>query len=285
MAVGLAWLVRHRRCFGVIHCQQMLGSAMLGLLAKLLLRKPVLVRVTTTGELGEVLEVRKLPFTRVRLWLLRNVDRWVALTPPMKEEICSLGVAPERVTIIPNAAAVPVDAAHVPGVRERHRRALGLTYPQITVYTGRLSREKGLDTLLHAWELVRKRCPHAHLLLLGEGGAFRNVETELRALCRRLGLDSVVHFLGHVSNVNDFLMACDVFVLPTRVEGMSNSLVEAMAAGAVVVTTDIPANRVLIDHGGNGLLVQPDDPAGLASALCEVLGFPRRVPPAGRVGA
>lgn len=271
LADGFAWLLRNRDRFDVLHCQQMFGPAMLGLFAKQLLGKPVVVRVTSTGDLGEVRHIRRMPFARFRLRQLRAVDCWVALTSAMRDEILTLGVLPERVRIIPNSTAIPTDAGFAPGIHERYRTALGIDYPKMAVFAGRLSEEKGLDVLLRAWARLCPTHSEAHLVILGSGGRFRNVEEDLRQLCQSLQLEERVHFLGHVSNVMDYLLAADLFVLPTRAEGMSNSLVEAMAAGVPIVTTDIPANLDLVEHERNALLTEPGDDQGLAAAILRIL--------------
>lgn len=270
---SVVWLVRNRAKYDVVHCQQMFGATMAGLFAKAVTRKPVVVRVTTTGpELGEVASIRRLPFTRFRMRQFRQVDAWVALTTEMKQELCRAGLSPDRITIIPNASELPQQPAYDPAVRAESRARLGLTYPRIGVFSGRLCQEKGIDTLLKAWSLLLRDFPDAHLLLLGSGGQFRSVEEELRTLCTELGLESNVHFRGHVDNVRDYLLAADVFVLPTRTEGLSNSLVEALGAGVAVVTTDIPANLDIVTDGENALLVRPDDPGQLAGAISRIFG-------------
>ncbi|MDP9348612.1 MAG: glycosyltransferase family 4 protein [Gemmatimonadota bacterium] len=271
---GLLWLFRHRHQYDVIHCQQPFGPAILGLLAKRLLGKPVLVGVHLSGPRGEVQELKRLPFTRLRVSLLGQVDRWAALTGVMKDEIQSLGVPAEKIAIVPNAAVPPERSAYQDGTRERMRSALGLTQRKIAVYSGRLSREKGLDTLLHAWKLVQEDHPDAHLLLLGAGGLHQSVEGEIRELHAALALEKVVHFCGHVPNVTDYLLASDVFVLATRAEGLSSALIEAMAAGTAIVTTDIPENRAVVDHEVTALLVRPDDPQGLARTIGRLFADP-----------
>jgi glycosyltransferase involved in cell wall biosynthesis len=274
---ALCWLVRHRKQYEVIHCQQMFGAATVGLFAKKLLGKPVTVGLHMSGsELGEVAHIHRMPLAKFRLRQLREVDRWVALSREMEGEVQTLGVLPEQVVVIPNGVVLPVETAFAPGVRERYRAALNLEkYKQVAVFTGRLSWEKGLDTLLEAWKMLQDRHPEAHLLLLGEGVPFRNVEPELRALREQLGLENVVHFLGHVSNVGEYLLASDIFILPTRSEGLSVALVEAMAAGTTIVTTDIPANRDIIETEVTGLLFPPNDARELAAALARVLDEPQ----------
>lgn len=268
---ALLWLVRNRDKYDVIHCQQMYGPTMVGLLAKKLLGKPVTVGLHMSGgELGEVAILKRMPLANLRLRQLRDVDRFIALSTEMETEIRTLGVAPEKIEIIPNGAVLPQERAFDSAARTRHRAALGLTHNQIAVFSGRLSWEKGLDTLLHAWKKLNATHPHAHLLILGEGVPHRNVEPELRALHSRLGLEATVHFLGHVSNVGDYLLASDLYVLPTRSEGLSCALIEAMAAGTAIVTTNIPANLDLIEDGETGLLVNTDDADGLAAAISRI---------------
>ncbi|HEX8173181.1 MAG TPA: glycosyltransferase family 4 protein [Thermoanaerobaculia bacterium] len=278
----LWWLLRLRRQYDVIHCQQMFGSATAGLLAKFLLRKPVVVRVTSTGVEGEVADLRRMRGTRFRTALLRRVDRWIALTPLMRSEILSLGIAPERVVLVPNSAAIPEAGAFDAGVRARHRAILGLGDVPHAVYSSRLSAEKGLDTLLDAWSRVVAAIPDARLLILGAGGAYRNVEEEIRAQRTRLRLEQSVELRGHVDNVRDYLLACDVFVLPTRTEGMSNALIEAMASGIAVVTTRIPPHEGVVEDGENALLVSPGDVDALAAAILRLFREPRFAEQLGR---
>jgi glycosyltransferase involved in cell wall biosynthesis len=125
--------------------------------------------------------------------------------------------------------------------------------------------------LLRAWKLVTPRFPDAHLALLGGGGAFRNVEKPLRELRDQLGLTASTHLLGHVDNVVEYLLAADLFVLPTSTEGMSNALLEAMAAGSAIVTTDIEPNRELLQPGVHARLVPPRVAAAVAAASGAVL--------------
>jgi glycosyltransferase involved in cell wall biosynthesis len=120
---------------------------------------------------------------------------------------------------------------------------------------------------LHAWKQTTQKHPNAHLLILGEGGAFRNVEDEVRQLAIDLHLSDTVHFLGRINDVNPYLLAGDIFVLPSSSEGMSNALLEAMAAGLGIVASNIPGNAQLIADGINGLLVPPGDVSSLSLAL------------------
>jgi glycosyltransferase involved in cell wall biosynthesis len=238
--------------------------------ASYFVRKPIVTRLTTTGELGEVRHIRKMAFAAIRLRLIRRVTRWIVLTSAMKAELETLGITPEIVDVIPNSTEIPVRSAYDPNTRREMRETLELTGEKIAVYVGRLSEEKGLDILVDAWRSVRDHYPSASLLLIGGGGTYRNVETQLREQVAAAGLGDSIRFLGHVSNANEYVLASDAFILPSRTEGMSNALVEAFAAGASIVATDIPANRELCNDRLDSLLVPVGDADALAEAISKV---------------
>lgn len=270
----LIWLIRNRGRYDVIHCQQMFGPTMAAAVASFILNKPIVTRVTAIGDLGEVKQVRELPFAAVRMKLIRRVKRWVALTGEMKQELVSLGIPPDRVQIIHNSTDIPAAIAYNEATKARFRSELKLGTGKIGVFVGRLSEEKNLDLLIRSWTEVRRAIPDARLLILGGGGAYRNVETRLRALAAELKLDGPVALLGHVDRPKAYVLASDVFILPSRTEGMSNALVEALACGAAIVATDIPGNAEICKDGENALLVRPGDAGALAAAIIDVLGSP-----------
>jgi len=279
---GLLWLIRHRKQYDVIHCQQIFAPAMLGLLARKILRKPVLIGVHRSGDLGEVADLRKAPFRSLRLRQVRNADCWTVLSEEMREELESVGIAPEKIKFVPNSVVIPSEVAYAPGVKNVYRAKLDLPYEKIVVFSGRLSAEKNLDVLVKSWAKVYQQNPQAHLLILGKGGGFPDVESEVKALCSELGLDKTIHFLGFKSNPIEYLLAADVFVLPTSTEGMSVALIEAMAAGSAIITTDISANQYLCQNEANSLLVAPGDVDRLAESLTRILNEPNLLEQLGR---
>jgi glycosyltransferase involved in cell wall biosynthesis len=141
----------------------------------------------------------------------------------------------------------------------------------VAVYTGRLHESKGLRDLVRAWPIVMLRWPQARLWLIGDGPD----REELFELILDLGLRDAVFMPGAFDDVQDVLAAADVFVLPSYEEGMSLSLLEAMARGVPVVASDIPGNRLLVDHQDHGLLAPLRDPVRLAQTIHEVFAAPR----------
>lgn len=133
-------------------------------------------------------------------------------------------------------------------------------------WAGRMTADKGLDDLLAALAAVRAGGSLATLDLIGDGPSRRQLEE--RAV--RLGLDGAVRWHGYVGRRDtylDLLRGADVFVLPSRAEGVPKTIVEAMAAGLPVVATSVGAVPALLDHGRLGRLVQPNDPHALAGAI------------------
>jgi glycosyltransferase involved in cell wall biosynthesis len=212
-----------------------------------------------------------MPLSTLRLRLIKRVSAWAALTSEMKKELVGLGIESNRISVINNSTDIPSDRAYEPRTKTRLRRELGLGTEKIGIFVGRLSDEKNLDVLIRSWNEVCAKFDGARLLILGAGGAYRNVEARLRELVNELGLADAVQFLGHVDRAKDYVLASDVFILPSQTEGMSNALVEALACGAAIVATDIPGNTELCLDRENALLVPVGDVVATAAAIEEIL--------------
>lgn len=134
--------------------------------------------------------------------------------------------------------------------------------PPVVLAVGRLTHQKGFDTLLVAFRLLRRRRP-CRLVILGEGPE----RTALERLAAALGIPADVRLPGFAQNPYSWMARADAFVLSSRWEGFANALVEALAVGAQVVATDCPSGPSEIlgpDHPG---LVPVDDPPALADAI------------------
>jgi glycosyltransferase involved in cell wall biosynthesis len=163
-----------------------------------------------------------------------------------------------HVAEIPNGVPVPVEAWSC---------RLGWTASPRAVFVGRLAPEKGLDTLLDAWPLVRAEFPDANLLVIGDGLERSALERQAREHGLPLGPREAVHFAGSAAVGADLLRQGDLFVLPSREEGMSIALLEAMALGIPVVASSIPGNCRLVSDGEHGRLTPVDDSNQLAQVI------------------
>jgi glycosyltransferase involved in cell wall biosynthesis len=132
----------------------------------------------------------------------------------------------------------------------------------------RLEPQKGLDVAVRALPDIRARHPKAELIVLGEGPQ----RAELEQLAN--DLDVPVHLLGRVPDVTAWLRRADILVHPARWEGFGLALLEAMLASKPVVATNVSSIPEIVAEGETGLLVAPDDPAALATAVIRVLDDP-----------
>ena len=154
------------------------------------------------------------------------------------------------------------------------RARLGLPGGEpIVTYVGRLSRRKGVDTLVEAMGILGRRPTGAPLLAMVGEGALRE---ELVARARVLGVEDRIRFVGKAPHdeVPWWMAAGDVFVLASLSEGLPTVVCEAMAAGRPVVATAVDGTPEIVDHGHTGLLVPPGDPPALAEALGRLVDTP-----------
>ncbi|HET6521305.1 MAG TPA: glycosyltransferase family 4 protein [Geminicoccaceae bacterium] len=187
-------------------------------------------------------------------------------------------VPPARSRLVPGSG-IDVDGflARLPGPArtERLRRELGLGGRRVVTTVSRLTRQKGIPTLLAAAGRLAPRHPDAVFLLVGPRDGEGPFAVPRAALDRHR---PYVRALGVRDDVPALLALTDVFVLPTEYrEGVPRALLEAGAAGCPVVATRMPGCTDVVRHGWNGLLVEPGDAAGLADAIgCLLLARPER---------
>jgi len=147
-------------------------------------------------------------------------------------------------------------------------------------FVGRLSEEKGLQTLLEAVAAIRSKVPRARLLIAGTGP----IEHRLRKFVQDTNLGDSVSFMGFCSNVFEMMGDLDVFVLPSRTEGCPIVVLEAMAMGVPVVATNVGGTPELVENNVTGLLVQSNAPDELARSIVELLTDRERAEKMGREG-
>lgn len=260
-------LLRQRHRYQIVHVHHLYLDAFAAGLVGRALRTPVLAKVACGGDVGDLARLKRTLLHPLFFAAARRLDRVVAISGQIYGELLDHGFAPERIARIPNA--VDTDRHQPPADRAAAKRALGLAGRLVT-FAGRLDPQKGLTTLLEAWERVAVEDRKATLLLLGKGPQ----EAGLRALAERLRITARVRFAGEQGDIRPYLEASDIFVLPSVAEGMSNGLLEAMATGLPCVATGVGGSADLLTEGVNGLLVPPRAPSSLAAALLRLLRDP-----------
>lgn len=214
----------------------------------------VVLTVLCAGQDGEVHRLlRRGGARQVLRWGLARVDRFQSAAPPIRDELLEIGTASERCVDLPFGIEIPVAPSS------------GDEEPAVVLFGGRLVDQKCPDVLLEAWAQARSSRSGARLDVAGVGPLL----ADLQQASARLGIEPSVRFVGTPPDWSARLARCAVFVLPSRAEGMSNALLEAMAAARPIVTTDIPENRHVL--GDAAIFVPVGDVTALARALDAVL--------------
>lgn len=204
-------------------------------------------------------------------WSSRWADVLVALSEQVKRDLVRVeGLDPAKFRIIPNA--IKWEGPSGPGQRERKLRQLGL--PEETFLVGIIARLydpiKGHRVLFEAIRRLAVRYPRIHCVVIGEGKGRPGLEAHVRSL----GLSGRVTFTGVQYDVENWLSALDLFVLPSFLEGFPMAIVEAMAAGKAIIATPVNGVPDLITNGQEGLLVTPGQAGELAEAIERLLNDP-----------
>jgi sugar transferase (PEP-CTERM/EpsH1 system associated) len=203
------------------------------------------------------------------------VDRYVTVSQHLERYLVErIGIAPRRITQIYNGVDTDRFAPAPRSGRERLRPDFRDERLVILGIVGRLQPVKDYPTVLHAMRILRERRPdlrdRLRLAAFGDGPRL----AELTSLASALGLEDRVWFAGSVEDVPDALRSIDFFALSSLNEGISNTILEAMASGLPVVATSVGGNVELVESGVTGSLFEPGDMETLAGRLADYVGSP-----------
>ena len=210
----------------------------------------------------------------LRNLLLRDADAFVAMSRLIRDEMQAASVPAERIRLLPHGVDTLRFRPASPDERATLRARLGLPQGLLAVYSGRLLRGKGLETLVEALatpSVPRDRDVRVVLLGSGEGQAL-DATGDLKRRVAQRGLEARVVFAGPSDRVEDYLRACDLFVFPSLFEALGIALVEAAACGLPAIASRTGGIVDVVDDAHSGLLVPPGDPGALAGALTALAG-------------
>lgn len=215
--------------------------------------------------------------------LLRRADALVAVANAHRDYLVRVeGLPFEKFRVIHNGVDTSVYHPGTDGERAKLRRALGLEDGHRVVMTvASLKPLKRIDLLLRSAAPVFAGHPDARLVVVGDGPD----RAALESLARSLGIAERVVLTGIRDDVDSLLRAADLFVLSSRTEAFPNVVLEAMATGLPVVTTDVGSVREMVEDGASALVVPPDDEAALSDAIGRLMddaGLRRRFGVRGR---
>lgn len=258
------WLLRTRRQLGVVQAFMDPDYALAAFAAGLGPR--TIMRWATRGDPDRFLRIQ--PLSRIRVRTLRHC-RNVALTPAMADELRQCGIEPDAIIPVPTDSARFRPASSTERAQARTR--IGITADVTIVFTGHLEPRKGIDQLLQAFATLVTGGSSVHLLVVGGShGHAADLGPALQDFVRKRSLEHCVTFTGVVEDVVPYLQASDIFCLPSQREGMSNSIVEAMACGLACVAPVSAGGDELLS-GGAGVIPATNSADDLAAALAPLV--------------
>jgi len=260
-AGGLAALARLRP--DVIHAYDLLSPATIALAGGAVTGAPVVAKVLSAGHGGDVDRLLHKPLGARRLAMqARRFAAFACLSDDVERELAAHGVPHERLRRIPNGVdADEFRPARGPDERSALRRELGLAEEGLlSLYCGRFADVKRVDVLLEAF-----RSAPGRLLLVGDG----HEEGRLRALAAAPELGGRVQVRGTVDDPAPLFRAADLYLSASGTEGMSGSVLEAMASGLPVVAAEASGMEELL-AAGCGVLLAQATPAAVAAAVGEL---------------
>jgi len=251
------------RDFDAVYCRG-IGDGVLSLaiLKTLgLCRWPIIAVPINARGAGDVAFLQSIPGWRIWARLIdRQINTVILINDNIAADLDSAGIVRAQRHHIPNGITV------LPAIQRDV-----VTQVRRLVWAGRLDHQKGLDLLLHALAYCRRAGAGFKLLLVGEGP----LGQELRAQADELGLTDIVEFAGAVpaDSIRGRLASADVFVLPSRYEGMSNAALEAMEAGLPVLSTQCGGIDLVIADVA-GWVCHPDNQDALLKSLIQMFNAP-----------
>ena len=215
------------------------------------------------------------PVLRLRLaHALARAARVFSVSDSLRQVALKVGVQPERARVVGNG--VDITRFYVLD-KATQRRELGLPPDApVLVTVGGLVERKGFHRVMAAMQVLRQNFPQLQYLVVGGPSPEGDWTARLKTLAGELQLQDCVHFTGPVApdDLRRYLSAADVFALSTRNEGWANVLLEAMACGLPVVTTDVGGNAEVVCRPELGTVVPFDDAPALQQALAQALQHP-----------
>jgi glycosyltransferase involved in cell wall biosynthesis len=261
--LGLAFLLLTKgRKFDVWHIHQY------GILAALVaafgkaLHRPVVLKLTSSSYMGIETAIANNRISKVIKRLHLQCNAVVALTRETAKEAKLFGFPQERIHVLGNG----VDLHDFrPRSIINQKKKLGLDKRLcFMISVGRLSEEKNIEMLLDAWAMsIPKINLEWMLLIVG----FGPLDKYLENYANQLGIINRVMFVGKQTNVNEWLGAADVFIQSSNREGLSNTMLEAMATGLPVIATQVSGTIELVKETGAGIIVPIGDVKSMADAI------------------
>lgn len=242
-------------------------SNLYGRLAAFLAGVPVII-----ASVHDNYRTDKRPKRRIMNRILSKItDKIVAVSEDVKEDIIRYdSIDPSKIEVIPNG--IDVERFNPEKNTTDIRKEFSLEEDDIVIgFIGRIVPAKGLEYLLNALPYLKEEFKSIKLLIVGEGSLME----ELKERAKKNNIFDNILFIGRRRDIPEILASINIFVMPSIAEGLPNALLEAMAMGKPIVTTEVGGIPEIVKNGFNGLLVPPRDTLSLSKAIKELISNDR----------
>lgn len=253
---------------GILQLRQLLLAAPADILHAHDGRGQTLSWLASLGMRGRRVASRRVTFApdapaRQRFIYGRTCHTVIAVSDHIRKLLVSVGVPEARIEVIPDSLDWPQE---VPGpeVCAKARAAWGFADTDFIIgHVGAFTREKGQDLAVKALCTLREKVPQARLVLVGGGPQLPQARAEAEKA------PGSIRFIEHVENLAEFFPGLNLYVMPSRAEGLGSSALLAMGYGLPVVATRVGGLPEIVEDGKTGWLVTPESPEALAQAIAE----------------
>jgi glycosyltransferase involved in cell wall biosynthesis len=274
----IIWFIKHKNEFDLLHIHQAKFQAVTGALFGKWFNKPVIVKVGNSDAAFDLESLKRKSIGGNYLYnvVSGNTTKFIAISTQIEKNFANHNIKCSKIIKIPNGVYQPLPFEEIQQRKHQCRSRLfkdetgNASCYKYFLSAGRLSKEKNISLLIEAFADVAAQNENIKLIILGDGP----LKEEIEALIQHKQIQDKVLLTGYVKNVNDYLIAADFFMLPSEVEGMSNSLLEAMSTGLIPIATNISGSADLIEHKKNGFLIDKPWNINLKKTIvdCAMLG-------------
>lgn len=267
------WLHRNARRYALIHCIKAGPEAISANVIGKLKKKPVIIKVAQDELSDKELNTKNPVAKAVKLMrhaLIKSADVFIAISAEIRDNLSRRVASKSEIATIPNG----VDTEKFKPVTYDRKKDLRqeLSIPQdetVVLFVGAINRRKGVHDLLKAADTLSNETK-ARIILCGpqlEDIDFERKQKDINRTHKNVTID----YRGSVDNIEDYMRASDLFVLPSYSEGLPNVVLEAGATGLPLIGTDIGGTRDIISQGDNGYIVELGNPADLSEAMRQLI--------------
>lgn len=285
-------LNRHKKKYDLIHFHVLLWGGLLAAAWAKLNKIPTIYQSVLQGSdtPGAIKQQR---FGNLKLSLLKKFTLIVAISNQLRQDYLDFSFPKENVAMLMNS--VDTDLFH-PLESQKGKQSIREKYSlrqtdRILIFTGSIIERKGVDLLIQVFLQIAHDHPDLYLWLVGPVSKDENASLDeefvlkMKSQVSRAGMNERVRFHGMISDRGDLAeayQAADIFVFPSRKEGLPNVVLEAMSSGLLVIVSDLPGLKGVVAPGENGVVVPIGDAGALAAAISDILSNNSVLPRLGR---